>query len=95
MFVRSKIVPSAVHTGCSKGCNDTAQKLKGSRLKLAPAPEFADLRALAPALAPKASSLDHSEWVICSEVSEALEMVLRIETYVQLISSWYLSVSLL
>ena len=63
MFVRSKIVPLAVQTGCSNGCNETAQKLKGSRLKLAPT--LVDLRAFAPAAAPKASSEDHSLWVIC------------------------------
>jgi hypothetical protein len=62
MFVRSKIVPSAVQTGCSKGCSDTAQKLKGSLLKLAPATPA--LRAFEPADAPNASSLDHSLWVI-------------------------------
>lgn len=65
MFVKSKMVPSAVQTGCSNGCSETAQKLKGSLLKLAPATP--DLRALAPADAPKASSLDHSLWVIWDE----------------------------
>lgn len=55
-------MPSAVHTGCSKGWRETAQKLKGSRLKFAPA--VADLRALVPADALKASSEDHSLWVI-------------------------------
>lgn len=64
MLVRSNIVPSLVQTGCSKGWRDTAQKLNGRRLKLAPAPAFADLRAFAPALAEKASSLDHSLCVI-------------------------------
>jgi hypothetical protein len=62
MFVRSKMVPSAVQTGCSKGWRDTAQKLKGSLLKLAPATPA--LRAFEPADAPKASSLAHSLWVI-------------------------------
>ena len=33
MFVRSKIVPSAVQTGWEKGWRETAQKLKGRRLK--------------------------------------------------------------
>ena len=92
MLVRSKVVPSAVQTGCSNGWRDTAQKLKGSRLKLAAGPF--DLRAFAPADAPKASSLDHSLWVICStrgqrHVTDAV--VVRI-TYVQLVSA-YRSVS--
>jgi len=56
------MVPSTVQTGCSKGCRDTAQKLNGNLLKLAPATPV--LRALEPADAPKASSLDHSLWVI-------------------------------
>ena len=64
MFVRSKMVPWAVQTGCSKGWSETAQKLKGRRLKLAPTAAFADLRAFAPAAALKASSEDHSLWVI-------------------------------
>lgn len=63
MFVRSNIVPCAVQTGCSKGCNETAQKLNGRRLKLAPT--LVAFRALAPAAAPNASSEDHSLWVIC------------------------------
>lgn len=58
------MVPSAVQTGCWNGCSESAQKLKGSRLKLAPAPLLAPLRAFAPADAPNASSLDHSLWVI-------------------------------
>jgi hypothetical protein len=62
MFVRSKMVPSVVQIGCSNGCRDTAQKLKGSLLKLAPTTPV--LRALEPADAPKASSLAHSLWVI-------------------------------
>lgn len=62
MLVRSKMVPDAVHTGCEKGCSETAQKLKGSRLKLAPGPAI--LRAFAPALAENASSDDHSLCVI-------------------------------
>ncbi len=68
ILVRSNIVPSAVQTGCSNGCKETAQKLKGSRLKDAPAPALADLRALAPAEEPKASSEDHSLWVIWASV---------------------------
>jgi len=67
MFVKSRIVPSAVQTGCSKGCSETAQKLKGSRLKFAP--KLLDLRAFAPAEAEKASSEDHSLCVIWLNVS--------------------------
>jgi len=62
MLVRSNMVPSVVQTGCSNGWSETAQKLNGNRLKLAPATP--DLRAFAPADAPKASALDHSLWVI-------------------------------
>lgn len=86
MFVRSNIVPSAVETGCSKGCNETAQKLNGSLLKLAP--RLAALRAFAPADAEKASSEDHSLWVIYVTVSTGGEMeVMANETYVQLVSA--------
>ena len=35
IFSWSKMSPSAVHTGVSKGCRLRAQKLKGSRLKAA------------------------------------------------------------
>lgn len=72
MLVKSNMVPSLVQTGCSKGWRETEQKLKGRRLKLAPTPALADLRAFAPALAENASSLDHSLWVICNRnVSES------------------------
>ena len=57
------MVPSAVQTGCSKGWSETAQKLKGRRLKVVSAPLA--LRTLAPAEGPNALSLDHSECVIC------------------------------
>jgi hypothetical protein len=64
MLVRSKIVPDAVHTGCSKGCRESEQNLKGRRLNEAsPVPRRA-LPAPAPALAPYASSEAHSECVI-------------------------------
>lgn len=36
MLVRSKMVPLAVQTGCSKGWRESEQKLNGRRLKLAP-----------------------------------------------------------
>ncbi|KAH9832434.1 hypothetical protein Tdes44962_MAKER02098 [Teratosphaeria destructans] len=62
MLVKSNIVPSTVHTGWEKGWRDTAQKLNGNRLKLAPV--FVFCRAFAPADAPKESSLSHSLWVI-------------------------------
>lgn len=65
MFVRSNMVPSEVQTGCSNGCSETAQKLKGSRLKLLwPRPAFVAFRAFDPALALNASVLDHSLWVM-------------------------------
>jgi hypothetical protein len=75
-----------VHTGCSKGCNETAQKLNGRRLKLAPM--LVALRAFAPAAAPKASSEDHSLWVIYGMVSllgSAQRNDLSGETHVQLV----------
>jgi len=67
MFVRSKIVPSAVQTGCSKGWSESAQKWKGRRLKFAPM--LLDLRAFAPAEAENASSEDHSLCVIYSRIN--------------------------
>jgi hypothetical protein len=42
MISTSNIVPSAVQTGCLKGCKLAAQKLKGSRLKFAPLGAFWD-----------------------------------------------------
>ena len=54
----SKMVPSAVQTGVLKGCRDTAQKLKGRRLKVAS--EAFDLAMPEPALAEYASSEAHS-----------------------------------
>lgn len=84
--MRSNIVPSAVQTGCSKGWSETAQKLNGSRLKLAPA--LSDFRALAPADALKASSEDHSLWVIY-EINQRLlkSGTISTETYVQFVSA--------
>ena len=81
------MVPSAEQTGCSKGCNETAQKLKGNRLKFVPA--LASLRAFAPAAALKESSEDHSLWVIYTSplVVVAGEATAGIETYVQLVSA--------
>ena len=65
----SKIVPSAVHTGVWKGCRETAQKLKGSRLNV---PSGAlDLAMPEPALAEYASSDAHSEWVIWKQIRKA------------------------
>ena len=55
--MRSKVVPLAVQTGCSKGCRDRAQKLKGSRLD---ARAFSAFATLDPELAEKASSDAHS-----------------------------------
>lgn len=52
--MRSKIVPSAVHTGSVNGWRETAQKLKGRRLKGALAEledEFGPCRTPEPALA--------------------------------------------
>lgn len=76
MLVRSNVVPSAVQTGCSKGWRETAQKLKGRRLKEAPGRSV--LRAFAPAEAPKASSLLHSECVICAESQWRLEVGMQV-----------------
>lgn len=64
MFVISKMVPSAVHTGWEKGCKETAQKLKGSRLN--EAPDVSPLTVAEPALAEYASSEAHSLCVICN-----------------------------
>lgn len=58
----SKIVPSGAQTGVWKGCRDTAQKLKGRRLKGAPSAD--GLERPEPALAEKASEELHSLWVI-------------------------------
>ena len=49
ILVRSKVVPSEVHTGCVNGCRETAQKLNGRRLN--EAPDAVDLVTLEPALA--------------------------------------------
>ena len=62
ILVRSNVVPSAVHTGCVNGCRDTAQKLKGSRLKEPAVVPFGLIPE--PALAEYASSEAHSECVI-------------------------------
>jgi hypothetical protein len=62
MTSTSNIVPSAVQTGCLKGCRLAAQKLNGSLLKDAPLGAFWET--LDPALAEYASDEDHSEWVI-------------------------------
>lgn len=64
MFVRSKIVPDCVQTGCSKGCSDSEQNLNGRRLKDAPSAPSLALPTPAPALAEYASSEAHSECVI-------------------------------
>jgi hypothetical protein len=71
MTSTSKIVPSAVHTGCLKGRRLAAQKLKGRRRKDAPLGAFAET--LDPALAEYASEEDHSECVIY-EMLETFEM---------------------
>lgn len=55
----SKIVPVGVQTGVEKGWRETAQMLKGRRLKVLSAAR--DLERPEPALAEKASSEDHSE----------------------------------
>ena len=62
----SNIDPSAVQTGCAKGCREMAQKLNGRRLKVVSA--LVDLAA-EPALAEYASSEAHSLWVIYSPLS--------------------------
>lgn len=62
MLSISKIVPSDVQTGLPNGCRDTAQKLKGKRLKVVSA-SFAFARP-EPALAEYASSEAHSLCVI-------------------------------
>lgn len=54
------MVPEGVQTGFWKGWSEAAQKLKGRRRKGAAAPRLDE----APELAEKASSDDHSEWVI-------------------------------
>lgn len=61
MFSVSKMVPLTVQTGLANGWRDTAQKLKGRRLK-----EEVDPFGLTPepALAEYASSDAHSECVI-------------------------------
>lgn len=64
MFVRSKTVPDCVQTGCSKGCSESEQNLKGRRLKDAPPAPSLALPTPAPALAEYASSEAHSECVI-------------------------------
>lgn len=62
----SKIEPSGAQTGDLNGWREMAQKLNGSLLKGALAPEaFARPE---PALAEKASSEAHSLWVIWMEV---------------------------
>ena len=58
----SKIVPSVVQTGDLKGWRESAQKLKGSRLKVLSG--ALDLAKPDPALAEYASSEAHSLWVI-------------------------------
>lgn len=59
MWSMSKIVPVGVQTGVEKGWRETAQMLKGRRLKVLSAAR--DLERPEPALAEKASSEDHSE----------------------------------
>ena len=58
----SNIVPSNVHTGVVKGWRETAQKLKGRRLKVLSV-RLEEAR-LEPALAEYAESEDHSLCVI-------------------------------
>jgi hypothetical protein len=60
--VRSKVVPSLVQTGCTKGWRETEQKLNGSRLN----EELVTLNLAIPdpVFAEYASSDAHSEWVI-------------------------------
>ena len=62
MLSISKIVPFDVQTGVLKGWSETAQKLKGRRLKVASG--AFDLAIPEPALAEYASSEAHSLWVI-------------------------------
>ena len=62
----SKIVPSDVQTGLTKGWRETAQKLKGRRLNVVSA-DF-DFARPEPALAEYASSEAHSLCVICGYV---------------------------
>ena len=62
MLSISKIVPSDMQTGFVKGWRETAQKLKGRRLKVV-SPAF-DLARPEPALAEYASSEAHSLCVI-------------------------------
>lgn len=64
MFVRSKIVPVGVQTGCANGWRESEQKLNGNRLNAACEPPRLALATPAPALAEKASSDAHSECVI-------------------------------
>ena len=57
---RSNIVPSGVHTGCSKGCRVSAQRSKGNCLNgraifREPAPDEAPCWPTVP---------DHSEWLM-------------------------------
>ena len=61
MTSTSKIVPSAVQTGCLKGWREAAQKLKGRRLK---EPSAGPCLTFEPALAEYASEELHSEWVM-------------------------------
>jgi len=58
MLSISKTVPSAVQTGVLNGCRETAQKLKGRRLKVASG--AFDFAIPEPALAEYASSEAHS-----------------------------------
>lgn len=67
MFVRSKIVPDGVQTGCANGWREREQKLNGRRLNAVVSPPRRAFATPAPALAEKASSDAHSECVICGE----------------------------
>ena len=88
----SKIEPSGEQTGDLKGWSEMAQKLNGSLLKGAPAPEaFARPE---PALAEKASSEAHSLWVIWIEFSwRGNSLTGRDNRYVELVRSYkYVSI---
>lgn len=90
--MRSKMVPDGVQTGCEKGCREREQNLKGRRLNAPSPPPRLAFPTPAPALAEKASSEAHSEWVIYSSQSVfegRFGMRNRGDTaYVEFISSW-------
>lgn len=77
MLPISKIVPSDVQTGLTKGRRDTAQELKGRRLKVVSA-DF-DFARPEPALAEYASSEAHSLCVICGYVSDYISWAMQAE----------------